>query len=557
VTRSGSSGVSNVPAVEQPPTPPEDLGAIEGSVVNAATGAPVRKASVVMNRTDLQGRINVPPPSYSTVTDASGKFTMKGIEPGKYRISVTRNGFVTATYGARGPNRPGAMVTLGRAQNIKDINFRLTPHGVVSGQIVDEDGDPLLNVNVQLVQFRARQGQQQVGMMGGNGSTNDLGEFRIFGVAPGKYYLWATQRGGGPFTAVDLSVGAQQEESYVPTYYPGTTDTANATSIEVGSGSQVTGINMTLRKTATVHIKGTVTNRPAGVPDRIQVMLVPRSAAGSFVFGGMRPSFADSKGNFDIRGVAPGQYSLSAMLNEGGQNYSANMPVDVGSSSIENVTLALSTGVDIAGKFHIEGDGQANLATVNVNLFPRDNGIGFGGGSGPVKDDQTFVLQHVGPGVFGVNVFGLPDGFYVKSIKSGTIDVQENGLDLTRGAPQTLDILVSPNAGSISGTVQNPNTGQPAQAATVVLVPQEKERRDRLQSYRTTGTDQNGNYVIKSIVPGEYKAYAWEDIEPGAYTDSDFVKPFESKGEAVTIAESDRKTLALTMIPAEGSPSTH
>jgi hypothetical protein len=225
----------------------------------------------------------------------------------------------------------------------------------------------------------------------------------------------------------------------------------------------------------------------------------------------------------------------------------------VGSSNIENVTLALSTGVDIAGKFRIDGDGPANLATVNVNLLPRDNGIMFGGGSGPVKDDQTFVMQHVAPGVFGVNVFGLPDGFYVKSIKSGTIDVQTAGLDLTRGAAQALDILVSPNAGSMSGTVQNPNTGQPAPGAQVVLVPQEKERRDQQQWFRNTTTDQNGSYSLKSIPPGEYKAFAWEDIEFGAYTDPDFLKPFESKGEAVTIGESDRKSLTLTMIPADGA----
>ena len=54
------------------------------------------------------------------------------------------------------------------------------------------------------------------------------------------------------------------------------------------------------------------------------------------------------------------------MLNEGGQNYSANMPVDVGNSNIENVTLALSTGVDIAGKFRIEG---VDLPRITLQIF--------------------------------------------------------------------------------------------------------------------------------------------------------------------------------------------
>lgn len=63
----------------------------------------------------------------------------------------------------------------------------------------------------------------------------------------------------------------------------------------------------------------------------------------------------------------------------------------------------------------------------------------------------------------------------------------------------------------------------------MVLVPQEKERRDRAEYYKTTTTDQNGNYTLKGLVPGEYKAYAWEDVEPGAYLDSDFLKPIEEQ----------------------------
>jgi 5-hydroxyisourate hydrolase-like protein (transthyretin family) len=168
-----------------------------------------------------------------------------------------------------------------------------------------------------------------------------------------------------------------------------------------------------------------------------------------------------------------------------------------------------------------------------------------------VKDDNTFQLENAGASTFEVTLFGLPDGFYVKSIKSGDTDVQAAGLDITRGAPQPLEVVLSPNAGSLSGAVQNPNTKQPAPGATVVLVPQEKERRDQPQYYKTTTTDQNGKYTLKSLVPGEYKVFAWEDMEPGAYLDPDFLKPVDSKAEAVSIRENDQKTAALTMIAAD------
>jgi protocatechuate 3,4-dioxygenase beta subunit len=543
----------NAPAVDQPPTRPEDLGAVEGSVFNAATGEPVKKAAVLMTRTDVAPNRNSPQQSYSTATDAAGRFTMKDIEPGKYRMTVTRNGFVTMAYGARGPTRPGTTLALDRAQKLKDVNFRLTPHGVIAGRILDEDGEPLPFVSVQLVQFQYRQGRQQMNMTAGSGTTNDLGDYRIFGVAPGKYYLRASARATGNlglYATQIRSANGQPEEDFVPTYYPGTTNTANAAPIEVASGALVSGINFTLSKMATVHIKGSIANIPAAGRRQIQVMLLPRNQP---FFGGLRPNFVDAKGNFDLPGVAPGQYMLSASMNDGGRTYSASIPVDVGNSNLENINLTISSGADIAGRIRIEGDTQQNLSNVNVTLQPRETGGIVFNGTPParVKDDLSFQLQNVATEVFAMALFGLPDGFYVKSIKSGETDVLAAGLDVTRGAPQPVEVLVSPHAGLISGVVQNSSTGQPAPGATVVLVPQEKERLQQQQYYKTVTTDQNGSYTLKSLTPGEYKAFAWEDLEPGAYMDPDFMKPLESKSEPVTIRESDQKTLSLTMIPAD------
>ena len=102
VSGSGRVGTPGLPAAPQAqPTKPEDLCTIEGHIYNAVTGAPLKKATVVVMRAD-GGPNSQPPQSFSTGTDSAGKFAMKDIEPGKYRMTVTRNGFVTATYGARG-----------------------------------------------------------------------------------------------------------------------------------------------------------------------------------------------------------------------------------------------------------------------------------------------------------------------------------------------------------------------------------------------------------------------------------------------------------------------
>jgi hypothetical protein len=85
----------------------------------------------------------------------------------------------------------------------------------------------------------------------------------------------------------------------------------------------------------------------------------------------------------------------------------------------------------------------------------------------------------------------------------------------------------------------------------VVLIPTERNRLDQQTYYKTTTTDQSGSFTIKSITPGEYKAYGWESIDTGAYMDPDFVKPFESKAEAVSVREKSRLNVQLTLIPAE------
>jgi len=171
-------------------------------------------------------------------------------------------------------------------------------------------------------------------------------------------------------------------------------------------------------------------------------------------------------------------------------------------------------------------------------------GMFMGGmSSSRLKADRSFVLQGAAADSLNVVVSGLPDGFYVKAIKWGEVDVLATGLDASKAVAQPLEIVVSPNAAEVKGTVQNSKTNQPAPGATVVLVPQEKERREQSTFYKMTTADQHGSYTFQGVPPGDYKAFAWEDLEMGAYMDPDFMKPLESKGEPVLKHDSSTNTL--------------
>jgi hypothetical protein len=111
--------------------------------------------------------------------------------------------------------------------------------------------------------------------------------------------------------------------------------------------------------------------------------------------------------------------------------------------------------------------------------------------------------------------------------------------------------VLSSKAGQISGTVLDPRTQKAAAGMTAVLVPQEKERRDRESFYRSATTDAAGGFTFKSLPPGEYRVYCWEDAEFGAWMDPDFLKPQEGRGEAVSIQEGAREAVQINLIPTD------
>jgi hypothetical protein len=368
----------------------------------------------------------------------------------------------------------------------------------------------------------------------------------MFGIAPGKYFLSATASNHAFTFAQDRSATPPPEEDYVPTYCPGTTDVATAAQLDVTAGGQLRDIMLRLSKAHTVHVKGHVAYSIPG-RQRVMVYLQPRTFG---MAGPLRPTQVDAKGDFDIRGVAPGSYSLTAMINDGSKSYQARAPIDVGDTNIEKANLTIGPGIEVTGHVRIEGTETADLSNLRLMLQPRENGgIMFGGFSPARLDDgRAFKLQDISPGLFNLMVTGLPSGSYVKSVRSDQTDVLASGLN-TEVPPKPLEVVLSPDAAQVTGAVQNPNTNRPAPGATVVLVPQEKERKEQQIYYKQASSDQNGSFTFKDVVPGEYKVFAWEDVEAGAYMDPDYMKPIDSKGEPLTLGENDKKTLQLTMIP--------
>jgi protocatechuate 3,4-dioxygenase beta subunit len=571
VQQPGAAGANAAPL--PPPTPTADLATMEGHIVNALSGTPLRKATINLSRQNNGPLAAGARGNYSATTDASGHYSIAGIEPGSYRINVDHTGFLNMAYNARRPGGPGTALDLARAQKMTGVDFRLTPHGVVSGKITDEDGDPIEGVQIQMMRLAYNQGRKQLQNNGG-ASTNDLGEYRIASIMPGKYYLCAIYRGRRIMPG-DPGSDTPQED-YVTTFFPGVTDIAAASTVDMGPGDQMQGVNLRLTKTHTVRVlghvvdnsspaqpppdagRGGITNVVTGqlanlannVNGRIQLRMQPRNSLNPNGLNTNAPVKGD--GSFEFPSVAPGSYYLIAIANQGGRNgaHAARQAVDVGESNVEGVNLAINPGADVTGHVHYDGDAPTPLPSLTVRLSPREQTLGVPAPpAAKVDADGSFHFDDVNLENYNVNI-NTPQGLYLKSVRSGTNDVLVSGLDLANGSA-SLDILLGLNPPQVGGSVVNAESGQPAVAVTVVLMPREKERQDLTYFYSTATSDQYGNFNFDRVTPGDYQVYAWEDVQFGQWFDPEWMKPYLGKGETLTAKEGSPVNVKLTMIPAK------
>jgi carboxypeptidase family protein len=474
---------------------PEELATIEGRVVNGVTGEPLGKVSLILLRTGTKESGYDWDHSYGATSDAAGKFTIPNLERGKYLLRASRTGFVTLEYGARATRRSGTVLDLDPTHSVKELELRLTPQGVVTGRILDVDGEPLANVQVQFLRSRYVNGRKGFAIAM-PASTNDIGEYRLAGLAPGRYYIYAEYSG-------PLPPGSAPREEYVPVYYPGSTDVAGAAPLEVAAGSQVRAADLMVQKARTVTVKGRVAvDLPGaeGVPTVRFSSHVGHDISGASSFR-VPAAQVNRSGEFVIRSLTPGSYTVLASAAKSGVWYTGQTTVNV-TGNLEGVVVTVNDGVTLAGRIRVEGEEARDLSGVTIQLRrggPAIDSVLLGWKS-RIAPDGAFRFEHFDTGRYGMLITGLPDGFYVKSMRTGDTDVLYSGIDLTSAAAGPVDVLVSPKAGTVAVTVQ----GEPGPGSTVVLVPQEKERVVIPGYYQDALADQYGRFTFKSVPPGEY-----------------------------------------------------
>jgi hypothetical protein len=523
-------------------------GSVEGVVRHADSGEPVVAAKVTL----AQSWSNRGPRTYQTDTDDKGRFLFKDVPAGSYSVSAAREGYLL-------PNdsqEPFTLVNVAAEQRVEDVVVRMVPCAILSGRMLDAEGNPVVGTSVWAGPVEYPNGRRLIA----NGywaTTDDRGEYRFFTLKADAYYLRASYQpivdGMPPYA-----------------YFPGTFDEAAATPVRVRAGDEVSGMDLVVPPLPPIPpmftVSGTILGMPASVSDKPveSILVLRRDRAERFHI--LRPNTAGDRtgGRFQIRGLAPGTYDLWPRIrDERGQPYTARASIEVRDRNISGLKIAVSAGGELKGRVIFEGPfpKQPGFSTFSDYLalvtipsissrdgFPADLQVSLADRVDPKTGEFTFRSLHAGGYAVEYGV-SLPRGVYFADVRQAGKSIFDQGLAIGAGTPEPIELVLSSIAGIVEGEVQD-SFQKPVAGATVVLVPA-PARRSNARVFRTATSDKTGHFSIVDAAPGEYKVFAWSAVPREAWLNAEFMSNYEPRGAPVFVAEGASSRIAVTAIPEE------
>lgn len=577
VTRAGTgdpiSGIKVTLIYIPPPAPrPLQAGGGVGMIADriSSSGLPPTVTSSMPANAPSTG--SAPPASSIPpfLTDSKGTFAFRNLGAGTYRLTIAGNGYVPQEYG-RTSSLTFALansgsITLSAGQALTGIAINLTPTGNVSGRVLDFNGQPLIGVPVNLYRSTYNPTGERNPTTVATVRTNDRGEYRIFWIAPGRYYLVAggTAGTGRPLNSVNNDT--PDSNSYSIAFYPQGSDIDEASSIDIRPGSDLSGYNFRVAPQSGYSVTGKLIDARTGQPPANGgISVAGRSPMGARASGG-RTFYDPATGTFEITDLIPGTYNLTSTLNERLQNsnasavLSASSIVQVKSADVRDVILTIAQSPSVSGQIKADIPLPAGLR-MQVRLQPASSALGAQGAGTQVNADGSFTFDgnsfRNGPGDFrvtmgnGIGNSGLPAGWYMKEAKLGETDAMNTPARFPSSG--ALTIVLSSTGGQISGVVRNEQK-QPVPRMQPVLIPDGPDgMHPRPDLTQQATTDNAGRFTFANVPPGNYKLFAWEDVESGSWFDPDWLKGWEQKGTAIHIAEGSRETVDVQTISAGGA----
>jgi hypothetical protein len=533
-------------AQNAPEEPPPTI--IEGSVINIQNSRTIPRATVTLLHLKGTG-------SKSQRADGSGHFIFKNVEPGIYRLMAERQGFFSDD--RKREYQPLFEVAAG--DHVKNMPVRLMPAAAVSGEILDEYNDPVQDVEIRLMAAQMRLGQMYL-RLAAKAVTNDRGEYRIAGLHPGKYYAVTEYKSkalttlgsivenvnalqgmkdnrGHPLT-VEMPKVPDPAYTYPSMFYPATSDFRQAQSLKLNPGDEIAA-NFLLVSAPVVSIRGKVTNGMTGQP--------PKGASVAAFWttymesDGIPALVSSQDGSFEIRGVAPGIYTVRAGFTEDNQSYAGEQTVEVGDQGAQNVQIAALPDFVAAGHVTIAGDVQKPkrvlLEFAGEGLMPRIRAAAN-------FPEFKFEAQLRPERRYYAVARNLPEDYYLKALTIAGHEAPPDNV-VVSGIRAEMEIVLSPGGAQIEGALQDAKD-EPTRGS-ILLVP-DVAQPGPPDLYRRASADSKGKFTLRGVAPGSYRLLALESINLDAdINDPDFLRTIGNQGQGLIVEENGKYSVALKL----------
>jgi hypothetical protein len=526
-----ASGNAQPPATEQVKSRPATL---EGIVVDALTGSPVEGVEILARGPErLQAR-----------TGSDGRFVFNAVPAGKYRVFPQKSGY------ALGFSR---QVTAAPGEHITGIALKAPPEGVISGVVLNSSKQPVASAPVIAYRqmYRARRFEY---VTRASALTNDLGEFRLGNLEPGKYVVSVAPVTPGPsrkkIARKQNGGDAPSLPREVPLFYPNAFDIDGAAPVYVSAGEKRDGVDFLMRKVPTYCVSAIL--QGAGTDDKSILAVVAQIGLGwnKMVGAGEIPA-----SEFEFCGLTPGSYALwlTRKNSYGGADQFSGTPFSISKRDVDLGPLSLQSGSAVSGRVSFtEADRDATMPKHVTLSLSAVNRISFMGekGSAQSHPDGSFRFDNVFADEYWFEAWTSAAGYYVQSATCAGRDALSAPI---RAGECDLGVVLGAHGPSVSGQVLN-KENDPVSDATVVLMARRSSNPVAGLAVFTRETDQNGRFEFRSgLAPGEYRAIALTGVR---YSDGEAFNPvlgreYWSKATELSVARGEDKALTLNPVACD------